>query len=666
MTDVFISYSRKDKEFVQVLHQALTESKYEAWVDWEDIPLTADWWEEIKAGIEAADTFIFVISPDSISSKVCGQEIDHAVSNNKRLVPIVRRDGFDGALAHPSLKKPNWLYFRAEDDFEETFQALVKAINIDLAHVKAHTQLLVDAIRWDRKERDVSLLLSGKLLEEANEWLIQASMGRNPEPTVLQTEYVTSSRQAEAAQRDAEIERQRAEIDRQKRARKTILFALIVASVGFIVSTALGIVTFKQGQVAKKREINAEIVAQSLRVEKLFSTGQEIEALIQGLKTWQQVEKSAQLVETGTRMQALDAINQVVYSIKERNHFSGHEMGVYGVSFSPDGQTIASASEDGTIKLWTLEGEEFKTLLGHSGPVNDVSFSPNGQIIASADRYGAVKLWDFSGQEIQTLKGHQLSVRSVSFSPNGQTIASASLDNTVKLWDINGRELKTLDGHRNAVWSVSFSPDGQTIASGSYDKTVKLWDLDGKELQTLQGHSNHVWSVSFSPDGQMIASGSRDKTVKLWDLDGKELQTLQGHSGTVRKVSFSPDGQMIASADEDGIVKLWDLEGRELQTIQVHSHWINSVSFSPDSQMLTSASSDGTIKLWELGGKNLQILQGHSNEVNSVSFSPDGQMLTSASRDGTVKLWDLSGQELQTLQSHSGTVSSVSFSPDGP
>ena len=107
MTDVFISYSRKDKAFVQVLNQALANSKYDAWVDWENIPLTADWWEEIKAGIEGADTFIFVISPDSIASKVCGQEIDHAVENNKRLLPIVYREGFDMSLVRPALGKHN-------------------------------------------------------------------------------------------------------------------------------------------------------------------------------------------------------------------------------------------------------------------------------------------------------------------------------------------------------------------------------------------------------------------------------------------------------------------------------------------------------------------------------------------------------------------------------
>jgi hypothetical protein len=125
MTDVFISYSRKDKEFVQVLHQALARSQYDAWIDWEYIPLTADWWEEIKAGIEAANTFMFVISPDSIRSKVCGQEVDYAVANHKRLMPIVWRDGFEDAEVWPALGKHNWLFFRECDDFDQAFQSLV-------------------------------------------------------------------------------------------------------------------------------------------------------------------------------------------------------------------------------------------------------------------------------------------------------------------------------------------------------------------------------------------------------------------------------------------------------------------------------------------------------------------------------------------------------------
>ena len=127
MADVFISYSRKDKDFVKTLHLALAQCDRDAWVDWEDILPTADWWQEIERGIEAANTFVFVVSPDSVASKVCNQEIDHAIHHNKRLVPVVRRDDFDTKQAHEALRRHNWLYFRESDDFDSAFQSLLKS-----------------------------------------------------------------------------------------------------------------------------------------------------------------------------------------------------------------------------------------------------------------------------------------------------------------------------------------------------------------------------------------------------------------------------------------------------------------------------------------------------------------------------------------------------------
>ncbi|OUL27508.1 WD40 repeat domain-containing protein, partial [Nostoc sp. 106C] len=158
---------------------------------------------------------------------------------------------------------------------------------------------------------------------------------------------------------------------------------------------------------------------------------------------------------------------------------------VWSVSFSPDGKTIASASDDNTIKLWSLDGKELKTFKGHSDSVS----------------------W-------------------ASFSPDGKTIASTGRDKTIKLWNLDGKELKTFKGHSDWVWGVSFSPDGQTIASASADKTIKLWSLDGKELKTFKRHSDGVSSVSFSPDGKTITSASRDHTVILWDLDLDNLLIL--------------------------------------------------------------------------------------------------------------------------------------------
>ncbi|MBD1867006.1 toll/interleukin-1 receptor domain-containing protein [Cyanobacteria bacterium FACHB-471] len=204
MADIFISYSRRDKEFVRTLHQALSQSQRDTWVDWEDIPVTAEWWKEIEAGIEGADTFIFVISPDSVASKICYQEVEHAAKLNKRLFPIVRREGFAIERVHEALQKHNWLFFREEDDFDHAFETLIKAVDTDLDHVRTHTRLLVKAIEWDDAGRNDALLLRGGGLAVAEQWLKQSD-GKAPQPTEQHKNYITKSRQAEKAIRRTKL-----------------------------------------------------------------------------------------------------------------------------------------------------------------------------------------------------------------------------------------------------------------------------------------------------------------------------------------------------------------------------------------------------------------------------------------------------------------------------
>jgi len=235
---------------------------------------------------------------------------------------------------------------------------------------------------------------------------------------------------------------------------------------------------------------------------------------------------------------------------------------VASVAFSPDGQTLASGSWDGTVRLWRVaDGALLRTLEGHTDWVRSVAFSPDGQTLASGSDDHTVRLWRAAdGALLRTLEGHTGWVLSVAFSPDGQTLASGSVDGTVRLWRVaDGALLRTLEGHTGPVWSVAFSPDGQTLASGSGDNTVRLWRAaDGTLLRTLEGHTGPVWSVAFSPDGQTLASGSDDHTVRLWRVaDGALLRTLEGHTGPVWSVAFSPDGQTLASGSGDNTVRLW-------------------------------------------------------------------------------------------------------------
>lgn len=221
MSDVFISYSRKDKDFVQQLHAALAKQNRDVWVDWEDIPLTADWWKEIQAGIDAAQSFVFVISPDSAQSKICYDEIAYAASASKRIVPLLYRSVPQNEGLHNSVTSHNWIVFE-NTDFQTAFDGLVQAMDTDLNHVRSHTRLLTKAREWENHESNASYLLSGADLDDAENWLAQASE-KNPEPTTLHAEYIFASRRM------------------QRRSQQRLLIGVTVA---LVVSIGLAILSF--------------------------------------------------------------------------------------------------------------------------------------------------------------------------------------------------------------------------------------------------------------------------------------------------------------------------------------------------------------------------------------------------------------------------------------
>ena len=414
-----------------------------------------------------------------------------------------------------------------------------------------------------------------------------------------------------------------------------------------------------------------------------------------------------------TKNQIAERLRQAVSGVQERNRFEQHSKFVLDVSVSPDGNSVASASADKTVKLWSKEGKLLKTF-NHGDIVTSVSFSPDGKTIATGCADRTIRIWQVDNDKspIGILSGHRNIVTSVSFSPDGKTLASASYDKTVKIWNLaNKKLLQTLAGHKDWVLGVSFSPDGQTIASASADKTVKLWNREsktqkfkinpktltkhsgivysikfspnsreivsasadstakiwnrnGEEIRTLKGHNDEVVSASFSRDGEKIVTGGADDTVKTWSRSGTLLDTFRGHQDDVRAVTFSRDGTIV-SASKDKIVKLWKPDSTPLNKIlSGHGDWVYKVSFSADGKTIASASRDKTVRLWRSDGSLFKTLEGHKDSVTWVSISPDSKTVASASDDKTVKVWSLNGQLLKTL-SHSGIVKSVSFSPDG-
>jgi serine/threonine protein kinase len=309
----------------------------------------------------------------------------------------------------------------------------------------------------------------------------------------------------------------------------------------------------------------------------------------------------------------------------------------------PSGEAGAIAPVEPEV---VLESDAAQSLSGHTDTIWAVALSPDGQTLASASFDKTIRLWNFAtGELLKTVEAHSDAVRTIAYSPDGKTLASGSGDKTIRIWDLQTQTLvRTLSGHSGPIWSIALSPDGQTLASGSYDGTIKLWNPQtGALRQTLTEHYDSIWSVAISPDGKMLASCSYDGKIKLWNLqDGKLLRTLTGHTDAVRAIAISPDGKYLVSGSWDKTARIWDLQtGQMLHVLEGHEDRVLAVSISPDGEAIATGSTDRTIKTWNLQtGELLRSLNGHSDWVLALTFDPNAQTLISGSKDRTIKIWD--------------------------
>lgn len=292
-----------------------------------------------------------------------------------------------------------------------------------------------------------------------------------------------------------------------------------------------------------------------------------------------------------------------------RHRLRGHHNIIYEITWSPDGRTLASASADRTVHLWSLHTDKLRQApIGHAEYVFCVAWSPDGRVLATGTNHEIIRLSDAeTGMPLRELTGHVGPIYSVAWSPDGRRLATGSFDRTIHIWDSSQDwQGQVLSGHQGWIMSVAWSPDGRVLAAASRDKTISFWDpVKGKLFRKLRGHHDIVNSIAFSPDGSLLASASDDHTVRLWDAGTGRLHTvLEGHTDLVLCVRFSPDGKLLASKSRDGTVRLWRCDTWELVATLLEpmkSDFNAGLAFHPDMPLLaTLGNEDRAIRIWHL------------------------------------------------------------------
>ncbi len=320
-------------------------------------------------------------------------------------------------------------------------------------------------------------------------------------------------------------------------------------------------------------------------------------------------------VEAGSRVDLLIDGPQALFPLptaqpKPIQDLIGQNSRIRDAELSEDGKMLATSADDGTVVLWSLEGNSWtkrSVLPRCDKTVRSVAFSPNSNRLAVASDDGSMKLWNIATEKLDiALEGHPSGVRVVCFSPDGQLLASGNGDGTVDIWDITTHsKLHSFQAHPGGVRDLDFSPDGVLLATGGWGDTfVKLWDVaSAQSKKVLFGHTASVASVAFSPDGKTLASAGDDSTAKLWSADTEKMLHSFGHPQPLLAVTFDPKGEKLAAAGEFHTVRIWDIDSHRVLH-DFHAHWnrVRAVRFSPDGSSLFTAGDDNSTRVWPVAG----------------------------------------------------------------
>lgn len=574
---------------------------------------------------------------------------------------------------------------------------------------------------WIESKGDLSFLARGSYLDQLETWFNNTDLAM----TEAERDYMHASISLREKQRAEETERQRREEELEQRSRDRLRALVGVMAAALVIALVLSGVALTQRAAAETAQREAE----TARVE-AEANAQEASslALAANARNAQAEYNPALAVALGIQAsqayqppdtETVRVLASAVYAPGVRHRLTGHEASVMAVAYSSDGQTVASAGADGTLRTWDSLRGTFNWQVEIDGIVTSVAFSPSGRTLATSSTDQIIRLWNSTNGELIRQygvdgDGHTDTVTDVAFSPDGTLLLSGSLDRTLILWEVESGEIvqqfdesSDTENPLGAVTVVAFSTDGTKVLAGTVDetianvtddfvdRTVRVWEVEsGEQIQRLVPQSGFIRAADFSPDDSSVVigiwDGTNSGTLRIYNLEtGEETRRIYAHSDIVSAVHYSPDGRYLMSSSWDNTLRLWDATtGVEVRRFTGFGDRLLSFAFSSDGEYVVA--STGNLgnndiqadreraldkSVWVIDMKNraeIRSFAGHTDWVWEIDTSADGQWIVSASgslrppaRETTLRLWDAqTGEEVRIFEGHTDTVDGVAFNAD--
>jgi WD40 repeat protein len=686
--DAFISYTRRnDVGFVDHLRDQLLARGKNVWVDRERIEPAADFRQRIARGIEAANAMIFVVSPESVVSTECRQELAIATQHQKLVVPVVRHDITDQKSIPAAIAAANWIFWREGDDATRALDQIVEALQNDIEWRDMHSRIAVRAREWAESEKDKSFLLRGSDLEQAERWYEDKRVHKQ-QPTDLQYEFIAASRAAASR--------------RQKTSLAVVAFALVVA-------VTLASVALVQRNQAVSELHASESVQMAQSASALTSTDTPLSMLvsIEAYQRAQTQQAQSSLDDADEQpLQAIFRVGGVLGSVAYRP--GGHQLAVvrngnqvvlldlpsghtrklndpqaksiYSIAYSHDGEFLAAGDSAGKVVVWNLVHRK-RFIFSDYGPVQSVAFSSDGRYLASGDLDSSGHVVIRNAESDATVSEFNVGspISNVCFSPNSQYLASG---------DNSGEEVRDVATHAivddfpdaNRPNSAAYFSSGEALAISDSADYVAVWNLEDGSVLHEYVDGTVATAVAVSESGH-LSSADLDGNVTQWSFASSFKSTTNFNNGSlVPGLAYSPDGRYLATTDVDGSVVIWNSFADDEREVVSDFAGLTSVAYQHGGSLFATGDDAGVIGIWRRAS-GAQVGCFYDPGVSTLDFSPNGKELVSGDtgvdnpgKNGDVDVWALDALptadgECDSLPIASYTayqgVNDVEFAPDG-